>query len=144
MDPWEGAEGMQKSARDTAPALTAGVRPSRRLPPSRMIFLSLVAVFVAVSARTAWPRHLTEVQVKALEATCEAVREARIAPLREQAIKECIAQPRSDPAFCRAHFKDFGEPRLLESGRVLPRMFHDLPECTQAWEARQHFNLYPP
>jgi hypothetical protein len=140
----QNADVMQKSAQDASPALTAGVRPSRRLPRPGMIFLSLVAVFLAVSARIAWPRHLTEATVKALEATCETVREAKIAPLREQAIKDCIAQPRSDPEFCRAHFKDFGAPHPLKTGKVAPRMFHDLPECTQAWEARQHFNFYPP
>lgn len=89
-------------------------------------------------------RHLTEQQVKALEATCEKAREAKIAPLREQAVKECIAQPRSDPVYCRDYFKDFGAARRLASGAVTPRMFHNIPECTAADEARQHFGLYPP
>jgi hypothetical protein len=106
--------------------------------------VKLSAIVLGVSAGTAMARHLTEQQVKALEATCENAREARLAPLREQAIKDCIAQPRSDPGFCREHFKDFGAARRLASGAVNPRMFHNIPECAAADEARQHFGLYPP
>jgi len=103
----------------------------------------MLALPLAAPAR-AFARHLTEQQVKALEATCEKAREAKLAPLREQAIRDCIAQPRSDPAYCRDYFKDFGDARLLANGHVSPRMFHDLPECLAADEARRHFGLYPP
>jgi hypothetical protein len=103
----------------------------------------LLAIVMGVVAGGAMARHLTERQVHALEAGCEKAREAKLAPLREQAIKDCIAQPRSDPALCREHFKDFGAARRLASGAVNPRMFHNIPECAAAEEARQHFGLYP-
>ena len=107
------------------------------------VFVTL-GILAAATGHLAFARHLNEQQVKALEAVCEKAREARIAPLREQAIKECIAMPRSDPAACRERHRDFGEARRADSGRLLPRMFHDLPECVQAHEARQHFGLNPP
>jgi hypothetical protein len=106
-------------------------------------WVKLLAIVLGFAAGTATARHISEQQVKALEATCEKAREAKLAPLREQAIKDCIAQPRSDPVLCREHFKDFGAARRLASGAVNPRMFHNIPECAAAEEARQHFGLYP-
>jgi hypothetical protein len=105
--------------------------------------LCLISGLAAVCAGTAAASHLTEQQVTALESTCEKSREAQIAPLREQAIKDCIAQSRSDPAFCRQHFKDFGDARQLGSGRVQPRMLHNILDCASADEARRHYQLNP-
>ena len=110
---------------------------------ARLSGSAFLAIALGVAAGVVMARHLTERQVQALEAACEKAREAKLAPLREQAIKDCIAQPRSDPAVCREHFRDFGAARRLASGAVHPRMFHNMPECAAAEEARQHFGLYP-
>ena len=109
----------------------------------RLALIVVFGILAVVPVHTAFSRHLKEQQVKALEAVCETARAARIAPLREQAIKECIAMRRSDAAVCRERHKDFGEARRADDGRLVPRMFHNLPECAQAHEARQHFGLYP-
>ena len=73
---------------------------------------------------------------------CEAAREERLAPLRESAIAHCIRLSRQSPEECRSYYRDFGDARNT-GDRVLPRMFHNIPECAEAWEAETHYRLYP-
>lgn len=78
--------------------------------------------------------------VAALQARCEAAREARIKPLREAEIDKCKAQEGSDPAHCERYFADYGNAVRMSNGRMLPRLFHDLPECLEAEKARKAAN----
>jgi len=75
--------------------------------------------------------------VEELQARCEAAREAKIKPLREAEIAKCKAQERSDPAYCERYFADYGNAVRLSTGRMLPRLFHDLLECLEAEAARK-------
>lgn len=75
-------------------------------------------------------------EVAALEARCEADREAKIKPLREKEIANCLAN-RSDLDYCTTFWKDYGNPVRLPNGRMTPRLFDDLPSCVAALEARQ-------
>jgi hypothetical protein len=77
-----------------------------------------------------------EADVAALEARCEADREERIKPLREMEIANCKADKRNDPAYCERYWKDYGNAQRGTNGRMLPRMFDDLPSCVAASEAR--------
>jgi hypothetical protein len=72
--------------------------------------------------------------VAALEAQCEAEREAKIKPLREAEIAKCKADGRFDAGYCERFYKDYGNG--ANGGRV-PRMFHDLPVCELAFKARK-------
>jgi hypothetical protein len=74
--------------------------------------------------------------VAALEARCEADREAKIKPLREKEIANCVAN-RSDLDYCQTFWKDYGNPVRLPNGRMTPRLFDDLPSCIAALKARQ-------
>ena len=115
----------------------------RRTIDRALLLLCAIAALLGLFASSAAANHLTEQQAKALEAACEKAREDQLVPLREQAIRDCIAQPRSDAASCRHHFRDFGDARQLPSGRVQPRLLHNIPECASADEARRHFQLNP-
>jgi hypothetical protein len=75
--------------------------------------------------------------VEELQARCEAAREARIKPLRQAEIDKCKAQERSDPAYCERYFADYGNAVRMSNGQMLPRLFHDLPECLEAEKARK-------
>jgi hypothetical protein len=106
----------QKSAR---PALVGAV-----------LWLALPAVVLADRAS----------EVASLEARCEQDREAKIKPLREKEIKNCVAN-RSDLDYCKTFWKDYGNPVRLKNGATTPRMFDDLPSCVAAFEARREFEL---
>jgi len=75
--------------------------------------------------------------VSALEAKCEAEREAKIAPLREQEIAKCKADRSNTPDYCDRYWKDYGAARRGATGGMIPRMFDDLPVCQEAFKARK-------
>jgi len=86
---------------------------------------------------------ITEMSLADLDRRCEDVREERIAPLRQAEIAKCIQTETGDQAWCETFWADYGEPIRTVSGALTPRLFHDLPECTEAWEERNHRGLYP-
>jgi hypothetical protein len=75
--------------------------------------------------------------VAALEATCEAEREAKIKPLRDAQIAQCKAGQDNDPGYCERFWKDYGSARRGATGGTIPRMFDDLPICVAAFKARK-------
>lgn len=107
-------------------------RNSRRRVPLAVVLVSLLAPMCAWADRAA--------EVAALEARCEMEREARIKPLRDKEIANCLAN-RSDKDYCNTFWKDYGNAVRLPNGGMVPRMFDDLPSCIAAFEARKEFNL---
>ena len=105
-------------------------------------------IFVAVLAGGgAYAGHLTKQDLDQLIAQCEAEREKRIAPLRENEIRNCIAtgaqqRLRNPEQECQSYFRDFGDARWTGT-RLVPRMFHNLAECARAEEEHNHFRLHP-
>jgi hypothetical protein len=75
--------------------------------------------------------------IEALRARCEAAREARIAPLRAEAVAACVSQPRStrSRADCERINRDFGAGGPTAAGGFREPMFMDLPECVALREA---------
>jgi len=72
-----------------------------------------------------------------LSAVCEQAREARIAPLRQAEIDRCISESRKDPDHCERYYSDYGSAFRGFHGKMVPRMFADLPECVAADQARR-------
>ena len=75
--------------------------------------------------------------VAALEAKCEAEREAKIKPLRDVEIAKCKADQNNDPRYCERVWKDYGNSRRGANGGTIPRMFWDLLICVAAFKARK-------
>ncbi len=69
---------------------------------------------------------------------CQQAREAKIAPLREAAIEECVSSRRSirTREDCERIYRDFGEGVGTVTGGFRPGMFNDLPECIEYFEAQ--------
>ena len=86
---------------------------------------------------------ITEMSLAGLDRRCEDAREERIAPMREAEIANCIQTETGDQAWCETFWADYGDPRRTVSGVLIPRLFHDLPECIEAWEERNRRGLYP-
>ncbi len=79
---------------------------------------------------------IAEMSLADLDRRCEDAREERIAPLREAEIAKCLQTETGDQAWCETFWADYGDPTRTGSGALTPRLFHDLPECTDAWEER--------
>lgn len=83
----------------------------------------------------------TETEVAALEAQCEAAREAKLKPLRDAEIAKCKNEDGKDPAYCERYWRDLGDAVKLPNGTMKPRLFDDLPECVRAYDARRKLNM---
>ena len=85
--------------------------------------------------------------IQELQTQCEDVREALIAPLRQEAIDTCIADRTSGSSgtrssrdareHCERFYVDFGQGGTTQSGGFRNRMFHDIPECQALYEAER-------
>jgi len=98
---------------------------------------AIVAWLCIVPGALIWAADISEADVKALEAKCEAAREARLKPMRESEIATCKAERGNDPAYCERFYRDLGDATRLPNGTMKPRMFDDLPECVAAHDARE-------
>ena len=79
-----------------------------------------------------------EPSLQELQQRCEQAREAKIAPLRQEAIDECItSNPRRRDVedWCAQFYSDFGQGGRTASGHFRQPMFNDLPECVEYREA---------
>lgn len=112
----------------TGAGLPASVEPSSELAAEPTPKLT---------AEPAEPTQPGEMTLEQLDQLCEAAREEAIAPLRDAAIKECKATPRTDPAYCERFYATFGDAVGIRPGVVRPRMFDDLPACVSAFEERR-------
>ena len=100
---------------------------------SRSFFVVLVPLFLASGAVLGGDASLEELRQR-----CEAAREVKLAPLREQAIEDCVSRPRSTRtrAQCEEFYRDFGQGGGTVGGGFRAPMFIDVPEC-QAYFAEQ-------
>ncbi len=94
-----------------------------------MVFLVLALTGSEVGA--------DETSIETLRQRCEAAREAKIAPLRAAAIEDCVNNEKKDPAYCERFYADFGAGGRTAAGAARERMFNDLPECLELYEAEK-------
>ena len=98
----------------------------------------LPALLIAWS-QTALPQSRAELQrLDELDRKCEEARDKTLPAIRAQKIDECVNQPPSSRgrqwsrAQCERYWSDFG---VLQRQRAAL----DLPECKEAFQARQQF-----
>jgi hypothetical protein len=66
-----------------------------------------------------------------LDQRCEAAREKKLAPIREDIYRECLGKKQGDAAYCRRYADDYNGNRVGRSP-----LFYDLPECEAAFQFR--------
>jgi len=89
--------------------------------------LSLACLSLFLGTATAADREAKQAE---LDAACEQAREAKLAPLREQYIEECVKnKEQPDRKSCEVFYADYG----ARSGHRAP-LFYDLPECVEAFD----------
>ena len=79
---------------------------------------------------------ITGMSLSDLDRRCEDAREQKLAPLREAEIAKCVETETGDQAWCDTFWADYGDATRTVSGALTPRLFHDLPECTEALDER--------
>ena len=66
-----------------------------------------------------------------LDRRCEAARQLKLAPIREEIFAECLEKKQGDETFCRRNADGYNGNRIGGSPR-----FYELPECQAAFENR--------
>jgi hypothetical protein len=82
---------------------------------------------------------ITSTNLDRLKQQCEAAREQQIAPLRKQAIEECIAKNVKSVSECEKFYEDYGNAGTTKGGGFRQRMFHNIPECQAYYAAEENF-----
>ena len=88
--------------------------------------LSLLSLLMCVSL------NLGAQTQQELDAACEAARESKLAPLRQQYIDECVQKQKKDLDHCTRFYSDYGS----QTGGRAP-LFYDLPECKKAFDFKK-------
>ena len=105
--------------------------------------LLLLGVVSVLLAGNAFAREITAEQAPALMDECQNQRQQKIAPLKAQAIDDCINVKRKDKDYCGRYYATFGQGGSTASGGRRAGMFWDLPVCVDAWEAERYFRINP-
>ena len=103
-----------------------------RLPSATLLFL----LFLTGAALGSEP------SLEQLRQRCEAAREVKLAPLREQAIQDCVSRPRStrNRAQCEEFYRDFGQGGGTVGGGFRAPMFIEVPECQEYFAEQDRQN----
>ncbi len=111
-----------------------------------MQFRSMVMLASGLLCLPAWADDRQEKidLLNALNRQCEQARAAKLAPIREQLVQDCVKDPRASMQDCRGLYSHHGEPNINRMrGSFIQGLFYDLPECQnaekawRAWEASQ-------
>jgi hypothetical protein len=103
----------------------------------------LVAIVAIALSGIAAARDITREGALALTEECQVQREENIAPLRAQAIEDCVTIRRRDREYCERFNRTFGNPRPNANGGMTRGLFWELPVCQQASAAERFFRINP-
>lgn len=115
---------------------TPVLRPTRKSQSSE----SGIDAGVIENSRFQDSEDFSQMSADELDELCEKEREKRLAPEREQLIKDCVEDWRSSQEYCENYYSDYGAAVRLDTGYVRPALYMDLPECVAAWEAKMREN----
>lgn len=79
-----------------------------------------------------------EVIQKLYDHACEAAREKKLKPLRQEAIKDCVTNKKLEHKYCEKFYSTFGDARYVKNG-MRPPMFSYLPECEKALKYKRSY-----
>ena len=102
----------------------------------------IAIVTIAVSGYAA-ANEITRDGAVELMQECQEQREENIAPLREQAIEDCVTNKGRDREYCERFNRTFGNARPRAGGGMIPGMFWELPDCQNADAAQRFFRMNP-
>jgi hypothetical protein len=100
-------------------------------------YFSIILLFCA---STGFSEEITREGLDDLMAECQRQRHENIAPIKAEAIEDCINIKSKDPEYCERYYRNYGEVTHVGHGRG---MFWNLPVCEKAVEAEKYFKMYP-
>jgi len=103
----------------------------------------LCAVLLLNPIDLAVSEEITREEAAQLMEECQKQREENIAPMREQAIEDCVTNRRRDRDYCESFNRTFGNARRNANGTMTPGLFWDLPVCQKADSANRFFRANP-
>ena len=101
------------------------------------VLYSLLAILLSPFAMSG---EMTREKASLLMAECQSQRTSGIAPLKEQAIADCISKKSGSEKYCERYNENFGENRRVR-GVNRPGMFWDLPVCQHRLSRRERVGL---
>jgi hypothetical protein len=105
--------------------------------------IMLFSVAGALLAVSALAREITAEQVPALMEECQHQRQLEIAPMKAQAIDDCINVKGKDRDYCERYYATFGQGSSTASGTRRAGMSWNLPVCQDALAAQRYFRMNP-
>ena len=102
--------------------------------------VTLLILLLAVVVAQGHAQSLSRDQAAQLMAQCQQERAEKIAPLKAEAVENCVARRTNDRETCERRNRNFGERSNVGAATG---MFWDLPACQQALEADQFFKRNP-
>ena len=103
----------------------------------------LYGLILLSSSGLVFAEEITRDEALELMEECQKQREENIAPLREQAIEDCVTKQRRDREYCERFNRTFGNARPRGNGSMIPGLFWDLPVCQTADAANRYFRANP-
>jgi hypothetical protein len=103
----------------------------------------LIAIVTIALSCFAAAEEITRDGALELMEECQKQREENMAPLREQAIEDCVTNRRRDREYCERFNRTFGNARPRAGGGMTPGMFWELPDCQNAFDAQRYFRMNP-
>ena len=88
-------------------------------------------------------KEITHDGASELMEECQKQREENIAPLREQAIEDCVTRRGRDREHCESYNRTFGNERRRGDGTMISGLFWYLPVCEKAVAAERYFRMNP-
>jgi hypothetical protein len=74
-------------------------------------------------------------RLKALDKRCEQARAAKLAPIRNRLVQDCLKDRRKSLQDCQHEALMYGESTIGPNRNVIRGLYYDLPECQQAEQA---------
>jgi hypothetical protein len=112
-------------------------------PYEKIKLPGLVAIVTIALSGFSAAEEITRDDALELIEACEKQREENIAPLREQAIEDCVTKQRRTREYCENFNRTFGNARPRGNGTMIPRMFWNLPVCEKSFAAERYFRMNP-
>jgi len=99
-----------------------------------------VGITCALFSYFSFAEEITRQQLEELKQQCQSERERNIAPLKEQAIEDCINKEQKEQDYCGRYYRNLGEG---PAGGTPPGLFWGLPVCDRAFKAEKYFRMNP-
>lgn len=76
--------------------------------------------------------------IKKLDDICLEVRTEKLKVVQQEKIETCVNVDKKERSYCERYFKDYGWGSTTASGNRNARLFDQIPECIEAFNARKN------